>query len=64
MSKHAPLAATDKRRQAGHKHPKAAKFEGGGERLYHDADETAGEHGMSHLFNDRRKRLGEGKRAS
>ena len=56
MGKRPPLDATDRRRQAGHKRPK------------HLGVETE-EHGngaggnIAHLFNDRRKRNAEGKRA-
>lgn len=54
---HGPLAATDRRRQAGHKRPRHA---GNDEE---NQGNGAGKN-LAHLFNDRRKRLGEGKRAS
>lgn len=54
-----PLAATDRRRQAGHKRPKHA---GAGS---DDREEGNGAgHNLAHLFNDRSKRNGNGKRAS
>lgn len=52
-----PLAATDRRRQAGHKRPRQAGNEEEGQ------GNGAGKN-IAHLFSDRRKRLGEGKRAS
>lgn len=53
-----PLAATDRRRQAGHRHPRHVGA---------DEEETrehngAGHH-LAHLFNDRRGKNAEGKRA-
>lgn len=55
MSKRGPLAATDRRRQAGHKNPRHAHSE--------DDGNGAGK-SIAHLFNDRRKANGTGKRAS
>jgi hypothetical protein len=60
MSKRGPLAATDKRRQAGHKRPRHAGVDQDGDGQYNGATKP-----LAHLFTDRRKgRLGEGKRAS
>lgn len=48
-----PLSATDRRRQAGHKHPRSvSSTEGTGEGKR-----------LANLFTDRRKSTGEGKRA-
>lgn len=52
-SKRGPLRATDKRRQYGHRHAEV-KAEGGG----------TGSGTALAVFNDRRKTLGKGKRAS
>lgn len=59
MSKRGPLAATDKRRQAGHKHPKHPGVDQDGDGDYNGAGKN-----LAHLFNDRSKRNGSGKRAS
>lgn len=58
MSKRGPMAATDKRRQAGHKNPRHAGGHGD-----HDEGNGAGS-SLAHLFTDRRKANGSGKRAS
>jgi hypothetical protein len=59
MSKRGPLAATDRRRQAGHKNPRHA----GGPPSEREEGNGAGS-SIAHLFNDRSKRNGSGKRAS
>lgn len=60
MSKRGPLAATDRRRQAGHKHPKHAGVDQDGDGDYNGAGKS-----IAHLFSDRRKGgNGSGKRAS
>lgn len=56
MAERGPLAATDRRRQAGHKHPRRAGV---------SEDENNGSaKSLAHLFTDRRKNNGSGKRAS
>lgn len=56
-----PLAATDRRRQAGHKRPKAA---GASADEASDKQNGSAPH-IAHLFSDRRKhKNAEGKRAS
>lgn len=57
--KRGPLAATDRRRNAGHKHPRAAGVNTDGEGPDNGASRPLG-----NLFNERRKNLGQGKRAS
>lgn len=59
MSTRGPLAATDRRRQAGHKRPKHPGVDQDNDGQYNGSSKS-----LAHLFNDRRKRLGEGKRAS
>jgi hypothetical protein len=59
MGKRGPLAATDRRRQAGHKRPKHAGVDADGDGDFNGAGKS-----LAPLFNDRRKKLGEGKRAS
>jgi hypothetical protein len=58
MAKRGPLAATDRRRQAGHKRPKHAGVDADGDGQYNGAGKSLS------IFNDRRKKMGEGKRAS
>lgn len=57
MGKRGPLAATDKRRQAGHKNPRHPGVDQDGDGQYNGAARGTG------LFNDRRKKNAEGKRA-
>jgi hypothetical protein len=59
MSKRGPMAATDRRRQAGHKNPKHAGVDQDGDGDYNGAGKN-----LAHLFTDRRKPNGSGKRAS
>lgn len=58
MSKRGPLAATDRRRQAGHKRPRHA----GADDDENRESNGSGKH-IAHLFHDRRKPNAEGKRA-
>lgn len=51
-----PLAATDRRRQAGHKRPRHANVDD-------DQDGNGSAKKLAHLFTDRRKPNGSGKRA-
>jgi hypothetical protein len=53
------MAATDRRRQAGHKNPKHAGVDQDGDGDYNGAGKN-----LAHLFTDRRKPNGSGKRAS
>lgn len=53
--KRGPLAATDRRRNAGHKHPRHL----GGE----EDDRNGTGPSLAHLFSDRRAKNAEGKRA-
>lgn len=53
-----PLAATDRRRQAGHKRPRHA---GGNSDEREDGNGAA--KSIAHLFSDRRKKNAAGKRA-
>jgi hypothetical protein len=55
------MAATDKRRQAGHKHPKHAGMDQKTMKAAKEEADSASE-APSHLFNDRRKANGSGKR--
>lgn len=59
MSKRGPLAATDKRRQAGHKRPKHAGMSSEEETENNGAGKK-----IAHLFNDRSKANGTGKRVT
>ena len=59
MPKRGPLAATDRRRQAGHKHVRRLGGEDEESRERNGAGKS-----IAHLFNDRRQRLGEGKRTT
>lgn len=55
-----PLSATDRRRQAGHKHPRRV---GGSEEESMREENGSGKH-LAHLFTDRRKgKNAQGKRA-
>lgn len=53
------MAATDRRRQAGHKHPRHPGVDQDGDGQYNGAGKN-----LAHLFTDRKKKMGEGKRAS
>lgn len=58
MSKRGPLAATDRRRQAGHKRPRHAGAEEDSQ------DKNGSGKKLAHLFTDRRKgKNAEGKRS-
>ena len=59
MATRGPMAATDRRRQAGHKHPKHAGAEPDS-----DGESNGAAKSLAHLFTDRRKANGSGKRAS
>jgi hypothetical protein len=59
MAKRGPMAATDRRRQAGHKRPKHPGVDQDGDGQYNGAGKS-----LAHLFTDRKKKMGEGKRAS
>jgi hypothetical protein len=54
-----PLSATDRRRNAGHKNPRHPGVDQDGDGDYNGAGKS-----LAHLFSDRRKKMGEGKRAS
>jgi hypothetical protein len=54
-----PLSATDRRRNAGHKNPRHPGVDQDGDGDYNGAGKS-----LAHLFTDRRKPNGSGKRAS
>lgn len=59
MGTRGPLAATDKRRQAGHKRPRHA-----GVSSDEDNESNGAGKKIAHLFNDRSKANGSGKRVT